>query len=236
MDLEQKRQVVLAFLCGLSEQYIKKSWRLSKTIRKGNILSTGLAECFDHLVEFYSLTKDKDRKNNAVHIYLAFNKRSDDLIHVDLVNKNRDRPVFEAVTEEIFAPIIERLIKEVNLEKIISSHPFSPKENLLRVIFGAKTSTYNLSWGKINTLVCEELRAAYDQEKNIDLNKVFNKVADKFFSELKLGLSLVENPKIIDYLKYLEREEQRKFKKMRQQIFKKLNNPEKRVLKAFFKI
>ena len=204
MENKIERQIYLTFLCGINALYIGEKWSVSKTFCMSKKLIKRSYEWNDPLVEFYRQTDNRDRKRNAIHIYLTFEGENDGLRGSGSINIENDRLVYDAVYSDIFHPRTERLIKETNLERIIASTPFSRQESFLRAILGQKVYTQTMALKVATPILYQKLREAYNQVKMVNINRIYDRVADDIYKKLKKGLNLAENQKIKEYAKAIE--------------------------------
>src|SRR3989338_2453401 len=199
LNQEQERQVTISYLCGVKTSYIQKQFGVSDATTRMNIVRKRSPEWNDSLVEFYRQTDSRDRLRNAIHLYLTFYGQSDILPNADLIDKERDKPAYEAVDGNIFDPKTYNLItRTTRLERIMetSIKDLSPEQKLLQAVFRDCTIGYGKALKLVEPLLYQRLREAYQQDKKINIDVIYAQVANEIFRKLRRGLYLAENPQI----------------------------------------
>ena len=232
--LRSDREAVLAYLCGVSKKHlgIKSGTLAGRLIAQ---LATNPDFKFsDPLMAFYSQTNSEDRKKNAIHLYFIFEGLNQGLPNANLVDQKCDQPVYDAVVDHIFGPMINRLISETGLGRIVASSPFSGEDSLLRSFIAKKDFIYARSFKVIAPILHQELAQAYFQEKPLKMNRIHKEVVGEIFKKLKRGLELAENPRIEKYATAIEKAKIKKRKQMVTKALQRLSFSEKRILEMAF--
>ena len=238
LNQELERQVALAYLCGVDTGYIKQKWNVSDATTRLNIIGKRSHEWGDPLVEFYRQTIHWYKIRKAVHLYLTFNGQSEGFPNIDLIDRERDRPVYEAVDENIFAPRTRKVIEETNLERILSGPKqyTSPEEKLWIAVTGEKYNYYQQALELVAPLIYQRLREAYQQDKKLNIDAVYARVTNDIFELQRMGLSLIQNPKVMDYVKEIEERETQRFSEESRKVLATLTPKEEYILKMRFGI
>ncbi len=207
----QERDVALSYLSHVSSKYIQKKWGVKEPTAL-LIVRKRSPEWKDPLVEFYrEALKLSNRYRNAIHLYLATLGQAEGLPNVNLIDKEGEKTVYEAVDEDIFKPRINKLIyTDTGLGRIFSySQPdeLSPAERLLRAVFGEKTRLPETE-DIILPMLYKSLRETYDRmgtrravgtaEKAF--NRAFRRVELDVYKRLADGFLLLEDNGVREYL------------------------------------
>ncbi len=236
---EQERQVALTYLCGVDTEYIGQLSGVSFATITQSILGKRSHEWDDPLVEFYRQTS-RDRVRSGIHLYLVFNGQGDGLPHADLVDKEREEPVYEFVNGTIFTPRTKSLIVETNLERILESTKpqLSGAEKLLQAVFCSyytPSDSHEQALEFVTLLIYQKLREAYQQDKRVNIDSIYAQITDEVFRTLNHGLSLVQNPDVVEYARSVEREGSREALGEIEEVLSELRPREREVLeKRFF--
>jgi len=132
----QERQVAIAYLCGISEGYIRKTWDVCWQSAKEVITVHRSREWDDPLVEFYRESSRRHSYHNAAHLYLSCNGFKVD--NRDLVDRVVDEPSYRAVEEELYLPAIRRAAENSWLGRFLA--PTNGYERLLDDVVGTGAS------------------------------------------------------------------------------------------------
>lgn len=244
LDQKQERYVALAFLCGVNTDYIRQNWGVSDATTRASVVRKRSREWNDPLVEFYRQTDGRNRGRNAIHMYLTFNQQAEGLPNVDLIDLKREKPVYEAVDGSIFSLRTENLIRETNLERLLEKSDLSREEKLIRAIFGEKIDGYQQALELVNPLIYQRLKEAYQeagkakpfQNQNQLIDKVYGQLAESILEQLRYGLTLAQNPQVVEYAKSLEKEGVSELTEQVRELLRTLTPQEERVLKMRFGI
>ena len=186
------RQATLAYLCGVSTRDIQLTWSISD--RKLQDIVYRLAPSWNEpLVEFYR-ANGQNKAKNAVHFFLSA-KGADDLPHADLARDEQSYRSLGRTIDSLFVPREKKLIQDTGLENFFD---INPKINvpvtyhkLLQQVFG--TSGYSRAMEFVEPMIDKALKDAYNQNKKIDLNEIYKRLAEEISSALKLGTYALQN-------------------------------------------
>jgi hypothetical protein len=131
-DAEEKAMIVF-YLCRTSpdhaKDYIKKTWNMGLDAVRGPIMGR-LKATDDPLVNFYLANNQHNRFLNALHFYLAFNKKG---VENSEVVGAKEQPIYFHLEKGIYQPLREGVAKKTKIE--FYQIPDNPLEHLVFDMF-----------------------------------------------------------------------------------------------------
>jgi hypothetical protein len=179
LDDQQEREVAVSYLCRVSTEYIGRKWGVSDATVKNNIVGKRSLEWNDPLVEFYRETNPRERLTNSAHLYLVFHDK--EIPQRELIDLKRDGRICEAVDDDVYAPMIKKIIENTALEDFVVST--NGLEMLINAIFGRR----NKEWNIVKPLIVDSLYEEYQKAGKISLNNIYKDVKDFLISKIKYG-------------------------------------------------
>lgn len=219
----QEREAILTYLCGLSIGYTTQQFGISEATLRISILRKRSREWHDPLVEFY---RPHNHKRNSAHMYLTFQGpfQDSEVKPTGLIDLVRDRPIYDAVRNQIYVPAIERVIQNTALQRYTSFQ--GPYENLIEAVFGPYArrvppdfeshqgllaKPFYIVWSLLN----DKLLKAYNSTNNstrFSLEDVVEDVENTIVSKVKdgaLGITQLKKDIIHEALATLTEREQK---------------------------
>ena len=177
LSYQQERNVTLIYLCGVKLDYILEHYGLLHADQRqlANITSR---EWNDPLVEFYRQTNPGHRLINSGHLFLAFHDR--EVPQRGLVDLRREGGVYKAVMDDIYAPLITRVIDDTRLESF--NKPNNGLERLITDIFGARTAE-----SVVEPILADNLQEEYQKSYKFSMDGAYTGVRNVLISIIKYG-------------------------------------------------
>ena len=177
----QERDACLAYLCAVDREYVAKHWHVSYYLVRDLILRERSLDWGDPLAELYRKTDQRDRERNALHLILAFNDAGD-LPHMDLIDREREKTVYDVVKSQIYNPRRDAIIQQTSLNRYL--HADITGLDLL-------LSDVNPAWrtpeGIIDPLLIARLRQEYGSSHPCSMDEVCEELTSHVLGKVKQG-------------------------------------------------
>lgn len=194
---ELEREVALAYLCGIEKEVIAKKYEISDATIQTSILGKRSKEWNDPLVEFYRETNPENRVSNSAHLYLTF---TSNLIApgTELIDRQREGPVYDLVDEQIYQPGIEQIIRQTALRGYVDNQErsnfmsrgvyqmlVSPYEKLLQKLFWINNADRTIEI--VTSALNGQLFSTYRNNSVLLPKKVFQATAYTIIQKVRNG-------------------------------------------------
>ena len=185
----QEREVALAYLCGVHTNVLKVHYDVSPTT-VDNIVGKYSRQWHDDLVEWYRTNySSKDKGRNAAHLLLYFDiPRGSTPVEPQLIERDRDQPVYQLVRDAIFDQGIEGILQKTALREYAEQRKgeqANPYDLFIQAVFGRhqKGRAYNI----VHTELVRQLQDAYKNPDPIKLSVVYDNVGKEIIQSVKDG-------------------------------------------------
>ena len=204
---EQEREVALEYLCGVNNDVISSRYNVSSATIRPNIVPKRSRHWNDPLVELYRQGDPIDRVRNSAHIYLTFQLPNRKIKPTGLIEGLRDKPVFQAVDETIYQPVIEEILTTLALRQYLKDSK-DPYDAFLDSVFEPSDRPKML----VEPVFTEALHDKYILGSRLSLKEVVEKARLQIIQKVRkgaLGYSELRKREINEILETLTPREKR---------------------------
>ncbi len=140
LDNYQAREALAMYLCKVPDKYIEGRFRIKIATIVQTYMRTQFDELRDPLVDVLKNDSRTKGLRNSSLIYLAFQHRTIPNAHlVDTKMRGKDYFVYKAIKEQIYDPMVKRIVDSFPLDELIASTD-GAELRFLETMFGTRTA------------------------------------------------------------------------------------------------